>query len=254
MSVVTPPFVVNIAGAAASESPPVAAANLVLVMPLDMGGGAQVFALPVGPNAQLGSTPGVDTNDPTYVAGPPARFTFDATDYVTWGDVLDEVFSGGAGWSIVAAINPSAGDVAADRQIMNKHAAGQAEFAFGLTNVGNPALDVYYGGTEATSDRYRRASALSEGRQVLGCTFNPALARNLRGRVYLNGADVTDMHTTNGADGTISDTGAELRLGMRSQNSEQGLAEMGWVYIWDIPLTAQQMADAVAWIVANGWS
>lgn len=233
--------------------PPVLQGNLVLAPTIDLGAGEQVFSMLVGPDATLGSDPGADTNDPAYSAGPPALFTFEVDNYITWGDALESTWTGATGWTILAPINPSAGDVAADREILTKNSAGQRQFAFDLS-VGQLQLDVFYENDGDRNDRWQHGGALTAGIQIAGCTFDPTQAREDRGVLYLDGALYSSSNTPGGTDGSIVSTTAELRLGVRALDNKQGVAVQRIPYVWNVPLAEAQIATATSWIVSTiGW-
>jgi hypothetical protein len=203
----------------------------------------------VGPNGQLGSAPGSDTNDPTYGVGPPPLFTFDATDYITWGDVLDATFQGA--FSIMVATWPDAVDVGGgvNRSIMDKDAAAQSSFSFFLNN-GKPRFSIFHG-TSASGADYIANAAIAAGKHVISASYDPALANALRALLYDNGASIA--LTASGADNVIQDSSASLRQGLADRTGIIGLSVMGPVYIWDRVLTPAEMLTNATWLQSNGW-
>lgn len=216
----------------------------------------------VGPAYQLGSTPGADTNDPTFVAGPPARYQFGADDFITFGDVLDAVFTSAAGWTILDAIEVSAADaVASQRSVFQKDASGAGERQFYVTmyNDGSTggilAFAVNYASQNTNYDTQTTLAPMTAGRHVLGFTFDPSLGRVNAAcvRPFVDGALAAATPASNGAGGSIANTNQPLQLGLLNgvYPSVQGHA---YFYVYNRPLTPTEHANNRAWLVARGWA
>ena len=238
----------------AADRPETGESDLVLAPPVDLSLGAQSITMLVGPAGQLGSTAGVDTNDPTYVAGPPTHFTFDATDYIDFGDVLDSVWTSGTGWTIATAVGLSAGDLAANRRLMSKMNTGATEWSLQVL-AGVPYMVVLFDAAGTVYDDFTATSAITAGRKVIMATFNPALARGSRLAVYVDGVAVAGTGGSGGIDGTIQDTAAPLRIGLTGMDARQNASEQSLFYAWDRPLTAGEAATATTEIetLIGGW-
>lgn len=206
----------------------------------------------LGPAWQNGSTAGADTNDATYVAGPPERYTFDADDLFHWGDVLDATFIAAAGWTILNASALAAADLTEVRpSIYKDYDPGRRQFWLGYISGKVRAQTAYGAGT--SFDYLDQNVALAAGRHVLGFGFDPSLTRPSRISLYVNGAAPATTLTSSGVDGTISDTTEPLRAGLWLGSYPGPLAQRA-LYIYNRPLTAQEHADNRTWIVNDGWA
>jgi hypothetical protein len=226
--------------------PPSAQDALVLALPLGMGGGAQTIASLIGPNGQLGSTAGADTNDPAYVAGPPPHLTFGSDDFVTFGDVLDATLMGGTGWTIMTAAAHSA----TDGTIVSKDDTGQR--ALGMLMLSSKLyLEVFYG--SGGDDHATANVASASGNQRYAASFDPPQARAQRIVLYRNGAVAASVHGSGGSDGTVADTTTSLRIGQRANGAFPGIPAIGPLYLYNRPLTLAEVSANHTWLATNGW-
>lgn len=217
----------------------------------------------VGPAYQLGSSASADTNDPVLVpaaGGVPAYFAFDADDFVTFGDVLDNVFTNAAGFAIIAGINRGQPEI----DVQYKYILSKRNFEgangyplgseFSIVQQYRALLWITHpNGDENSYDQWMSTSntLLVQGRQVVAVNFDPSQARNSRGKIYFNGAAVGINYGGTGTDHAITDTPAHLIIGARPG---EGMSGIGPVYIYNRPLTTQEHADNAAWLAAQGWA
>lgn len=233
-------------GGVAADRPPAAQSALVLAWDAKRG-------VVVGPAWQNGSTAGADTNDATYVAGPPERYTFDADDLFHWGDVLDATFAGSAGFAVLNAVSFNAADIAAAlRFLVHKDGGTDRQWAIQIED-GLLLWRANYSADAANRDDFKASTAVAAGRHVVGWSWDPSLARASRTAAYLNGAAVAGTATSVGADGTIRDTLEPLQAGYGFATFP-GVESQRALYIYNRPLTAQEHADNRAWIVNDGWA
>ena len=207
----------------------------------------------IGPAYQLGSAAGADTNDPTFVSGPPACYSFGADDYITFGDVLDATFIAAAGWTIINAFSVTSGDIAATvRVCASKDDSTIREWWVGMLS-GKMRLGAYYGGGTVDYEQYDQTAALAAGRHVVGFGFDPTLARASRVQAYINGSAMAGANTSVGSNGTISDTAKPLTMGYWAASWPSPDTQRA-LYIYNRPLTPTEHANNRAWLVAQGWS
>lgn len=227
-----------------------ATARSALVLAWDTLGGSTV-----GPAAQLGSTAGADTNDPTLVGGSPPYYSFGADDYVTFGDVLDSVFTSAVGFSVVSAIEATAADVAAAQlSVVQKDntSAGQRQFYLfmytGLLRVG-----VQYGNGNTNFDQWDTGAAIAAGKHAIGFSFDPTLVRANGSLVapYLNGAAWAGTGVSGGALSPVADTAQPLQLGLLN-GLYPSVSRQRALYVYNRPLTAGEHAALRAELVAKG--
>jgi hypothetical protein len=222
---------------------------LALAYEAGVAAGAQQGMPIVGPQYTMGTTNGVESSDPLYNVGPPARLEFDVDAFLSFGNDagLNAVWTGAAGWWQMVAVNPSAADASGTRVLFTKNGSGNQLGVFAGWLTGKLRLETYYTLTNAQSTFYNGTNAIVGGgasRHIIVVQYDPAKSRLLRCEFYINGVvEPVLSATTIGADGSIQAGSAQSRLGIETGFGVRGPDRMSAVYFGSGNLTAQQVSD-----------
>ena len=225
--------------------PPAQRALLETGWAFDAGFGAegQAHRSRIGPTAQLGSTTGADSADPTLDPTVPSYKLAD--DYLDFGDKLDAILMGSFTVQVMFAL--SAADLTAVRAIMDKGIGIEIR-----CTLGKPEMIVYFGGGTANRDEYTKNTAIAAGRHVLTITRDTTQARGSRHAMYLDGAlaAVAATHTGVLADGSVADVANALRLGVGTANpGNNAVSEIAAIELWPGLLSAAEIQRNQLWAI-----
>lgn len=217
-------------------------------------GSAQTGACYVGPNFQRGSTSGVDGNDPTHVAGPPAHDTFEATDYIdfgNWGNA--ELWNHADGFTIVIAVDVQAGELGGLPMIVTKDDAG-AQYVFRIMILSS-LIYMYVILQGGGRDGARTNDLVAAGKHTYFITYDRSLPFGSRLKFYIDGVLKAHTEDNAGGDGAVHNGTAALRQGMRAAGDLPGLLKQSFIYAWPGVHTQQNVTDDHNWIVTErDWS
>ena len=180
--------------------------------------------------------------------------------YLDFGDSLDNVWTAGV-FTVHAAISISALDITLNSNllIINKALSGNfpTEFFIGTSMLngsgGNLYLQANYNGAVTAGqfdDWIDQLQSLHVGRHVISASFNIGNARSSRGKIYVDGVQLTTIsYNTAGVDGTIADTTRTLRT-LGDQNADgPGVSTMGVIYAYNIEQSAANIAAVSNFII-----
>jgi hypothetical protein len=225
-------------------APPFDAVHNIWAFDPDAVGAAQYIAGPTG-----------TVTTPTKTQGTPSYYTFGATDRIDFGDALDTTFSGATPqFTLYAAINPSAGDIAAAAPIiLSKDNGSTARQWVMYLATGAPSAAVFSAANGSTTFAARGASsAITAGRHVYALAFDGSVALSGRITIYVDGLAVA-MGAETGTGSGIVDTTATLRIGERA-DAAAPLSVISYTYAYSGVHAAGTVASISAWIKnTKGW-
>lgn len=235
--------------------PPDAQNLLALAFDPSFGSAGQTHASRVGPTAQLGSTSGSDTNDPTLtLSGGPARYVFGADDYLTFGDQLDDVLANPAGWTMLHCATVTSPATLGEWVCKDDDISPGDQRTF-IWRYENEAVDCILWLSDGTMTRVQ-AAVPTPGRYIFGVRFNPAAAQGQRLRIFYQGVPNGAMPTGEPAGSLLPrETTAPLSIGKRPMsNSSVAAPEQGWVLFYAGLLTDTNILNNATWLINGGWS
>lgn len=203
---------------------------------------------------QVGPT-GTPTT-PVKTAGPPAFYTFGATDRIDFGNALDSVWTGTAPqYTMYYAISPSAGDIAAAASIIACKDNGTTQrgwVCFLATGLPQFVAFNAINGSGAAVNRLATGT-ITAARHVMAIVIDMTQAANSRATVYLDGSPITLGSGGTETGTTIPTNTATLRVGERADALPPVSIE-SYTYAYSGLHNATVVGQITSWIqTTKGW-